>query len=73
MKPFKLPTDVYILGFGAAIYQNQEGIDRTIGYVSWAFSQTECKYLAHKLKFLALKSTMSKQFHEYLYGNTFIV
>ena len=64
---------MYILRLGAILYQNQDGIDMVIGYVSRAISKTEDKYLAHKLKCLALKWALTEQFYEYLYGNTFIV
>ena len=30
-------------------------------------------YLAHKLEFLALKGAVTEQFHEYLYGNHFVI
>ena len=49
------------------------GIVRVIGYASRALTKTEFKYLAHKLEFLALKWEITKQFHEYPYGNTFVV
>ena len=50
-----------------------KGIAKVIGYVSRAPSKTEHKYPSHKLKFVALKWAITEQFHEYLYGNTFIV
>ena len=36
-------------------------------------SQSEKRYPAHKLEFLALKWAVTDQFHEYLYGGTFDV
>ena len=36
-------------------------------------SKSECNYDAHKLEFLALKWSVTSQFHEYLYGGTFDV
>ena len=60
-------------GIGGILYQNQDGNDRVIGYVSRALSKTEHKYQSHKLEFLALKWVITGQFHEYLYGNTFMV
>ena len=36
-------------------------------------SQSEKRYPAHKLEFLALKWEVTDQFHEYLYGGTFDV
>ena len=44
-----------------------------IGYISRTLSKTEHRYLAHELKFLALKWAITEQFHKYLYGNTFVV
>ena len=55
------------------MYQNQEQTDRVIGYVSRTISKTKCKYLANKLKFLAWMFVITEQFHEYLYGNNFVV
>ena len=54
-KPLKLHTDACILGLGAILYQNQDGVDCVIGYASRFLSKTECKYPAHKLEFLALE------------------
>ena len=44
-----------------------------IGYASQTLSKTEHKYPAHKLEFLALKGAIMEQFHEYLYGNHFVI
>ena len=54
-KPFKLHMDECMLGLGAILYQNQNGMDRVIGYGSQTFRKVECKYLLHKLQFLVLK------------------
>ena len=73
-KPFKLPTDPWILGLGTILYgvkQNQNGINRVIGLVNQYLSKVECKYAAHKLKFLTLKWAITYQFHEFLYGSYF--
>ena len=32
-----------------------------------------CKYLAHKLEFLALKWAVMEQFHDYLYYSRFVI
>ena len=72
-KPFKLHTDACTLGLRAILYQNQEGVDQVTGYGSRSLSKTECKDLAHKLEFLALKWAITEQFQEYLYGNNFII
>ena len=58
---------------GTMLYQNQDGIGRVIGYACRGLSKTKHKHLAHKLKFLVLRWAITEQFHEYLYGNTFIV
>ena len=58
---------------GAILHQNQDGVDCVIGYTSRSCSNTECKYPAHKLEFLALKWAITKQFREYLYGNNFVI
>ena len=42
-----------------------------ISYASRSLTQSETKYLVHKLEFLCLKWPKTEQFHEYLYGNTF--
>ena len=70
---FKLHTDACTLGLGATLYQNQGGVDSIIGYTSRSLGKTKCKYPAHKLEFLILKWAVMEQFHEYLYGNHFVV
>ena len=60
-------------GLAAVLHQNQDWIDRVIGYVSRVLSKTKHKYPVHKFEFLALKWAITEQFHEYLYGNTFVV
>ena len=70
-KPFKLHTNASAIRLGAVLYQEQDGKDRVIGYASWALSNSESHYQAHKLEFLALKWVFAESFQEYLYGNTF--
>ena len=72
-KPFKLYIYACTLGIGEILYQNQDGVSHVKGYASRYLCKTECKYLAHKLEFLALKWAIMEQFHEYLYGNNFVV
>ena len=68
-KPFKLHTDAYGLGLGAALCQTSEdGLDRVITYASQTLSKPERNYPAQKLEFLALKVAVMDQFHENLYG-----
>ena len=72
-KPFKLHTDACTPGLGAILYQNQDRVDWIIGYASTYLNKTKHKYLAHKLEFLASKLAITEQFHEYLYGNNFVM
>ena len=73
-KPFKLHTDASENRLGAVLYQKQDdGMDCVIVYASWTSSKSEKNYDAHKLKFLALKWSVTEKFHEYLYGGHFEV
>ena len=73
-KPFKLRTDACSLGLGAVLHQtNKDGLDRVIAYASRTLSKSERNYPAYKLEFLALKWTVTDQFHKYLYGGNFDV
>ena len=71
--PFELHIDASGIGLGAILYQTQEGKKRVIVYASRTLSQSEARYPAHKLEFLALKWALTDQFYEYLYGNSFAV
>ena len=68
--PFELHIDASGIGLGALLYQTQEGKKRVIAYASRTLSQSEARYPAHKLEFLALKWAPTDQFYEYLYGNS---
>ena len=73
-KSFRLNTDVSRTGLGVVLYQQQDDDSyRVISYASHSLSKSECNYDAHKLKFLALKWSVTERFHEYLYGGTFEV
>ena len=73
-KPFKLHTDASENRLGAVLYQKQDdGTDCIIAYASQTLSKSERNYDAHKLEFLALKSSVTERFHEYLYGGHFEV
>ena len=72
-KLFKLHTDASVLCLGAVLYQVQDRVEKVISYASRSLTKSETKYLVHKLEFLCLKWAIIKQFHEYLYGNTFDV
>lgn len=72
-EPFKLHTDASTTGLGAVLYQTQEGVDRVIAYASRSLRNSERRYPAHKLEFLALKWAITEKFHDYLYGGNFDV
>ena len=72
-KPFKLHTDMSVLGLGAILYQEQDGVKKVISLASQSLSKLESKHPIHNLEFLCLKWAITDQFHEYLYGNTFDV
>ena len=55
------------------LYKYQDNQRRVIAYASRSLSPSERNYPAHKLKFLALKWTITVRFHEYLYGAEFQV
>lgn len=71
--PYILHTDASTTGLGAILYQEQDGHLRVIAYASRGLSQSESRYPAHKLEFLALKWSVSEKFHDYLYGAHFTV
>ncbi|KAK7881018.1 hypothetical protein WMY93_030607 [Mugilogobius chulae] len=72
-RPYILHTDASVTGLGAALYQEQEGKLRVIAYASRGLSQSESRYSAHKLEFLALKWSVTEKFQDYLYGSDFTV
>ena len=61
-KPFKLHTDVSVLGLGAVLYQKQDGAKKAISYASQSLSKSEAKYPVHKLEFLCLKWAITDHF-----------
>lgn len=73
LKPFIVNIDASKEGLVAALYQNQEGLDRVIAYASRRLRSGERNYPAHKLELLCLKLALCDKFHDYLYGNTFEV
>jgi hypothetical protein len=72
-QPFILHTDASGQGLGAILYQEIEGKKRVIAYASRGLSSSERNYPVHKLEFLALKWAVTKKFHDYLHGASFIV
>ncbi|KAK3726814.1 hypothetical protein QZH41_019605 [Actinostola sp. cb2023] len=72
--PFICSTDASQEGLGATLSQKQDdGTERVIAYASRALRKSERNYPAHKLEFLCLKWVVTEKFHDYLYGNTFLV
>ena len=73
-KPFKLHTDASENGLGAVLYQKQDDdTEHVIAYASRTLSKSERNYDTHKLELLALKWSITKSFHEYLYDGHFEV
>lgn len=73
-KSFILHTDASRDGLGAVLCQKDgDGRERVISYGSRALSRAERNYSAYKLEFLALKWSVTVKFHDYLYGNNFLV
>ena len=72
-KPFILHTDASSEGLGAVLYKEQEGMERVIAYASRGLRNGEKNYPAHKLELLSLKWAVTDKFHDYLYGNSFLV
>jgi transposase InsO family protein len=74
-KPFELHTDAATSsGLGAVLYQkDDQGHLRVIAYASRSLSDSERRYPAHRLEFLALKWAVTDKFADYLRGSKFIV
>jgi hypothetical protein len=74
-KPFELHTDAATSsGLGAVLYQqDDQGNLRVIAYASRSLSESERRYPAHKLEFLALKWAVTDKFADYLRGVKFVV
>lgn len=71
--PFIMHTDASTHGLGSVLLQEQDGKERVIAYASRSLRPSERNYPAHKLEFLALKWSITDKFHDYLYGNEFVV
>ena len=67
-KPFKLHTNVSVLGLGGVLYQVQDKVEKVISYASRSLTKSETKYPVHKLEFLCLKWDITEQIHEYFMG-----
>ena len=67
-------TDASESSLGAVLYQKQDDdTECVIVYASRTLSKSKQNYDTHKLVFLALKWSITKRFHEYLYGRHFEV
>ena len=71
--PFLLRIDASREGLGAVLCQEQEGCTWVVAYASRSLRKGELNYPAHKLEFLALKWAVTKKYHDYLYGQKFVV
>lgn len=71
--PFELKVDASRSGLGAVLYQVKDGAQHVISYASRGLTKAERQYPIHKLEFLALKWSVTKKYHDYLYGNSFKV
>ena len=73
-KPFVLEIDASKDGLGAVLSQKQDDSKYyPVTYASRALHGGEKNYHLSKLKFLALKWAVIKQFHEYLQDGPFLV
>ena len=65
--PFILHTDASSNGLGCALYQEQDGNLRVLGYGSRTLVGAEAKYHSSKLEFLSLKWAICEHFKDYLF------
>ena len=71
--PFVVHCDASLQGLGGVLIQVIDGKERVIAYASRGLRPAEKHYPIHKLEFLALKWCITDKFHDYLYGNEFVV
>ena len=71
--PFLLRIDASYEGLGAVLCQEQNGVVKVIAYASRGLKKAELNYSSNKLEFLCLYWAVTKKFHDYLYGNKFVV
>ena len=69
---YTLDTDASNSALGAVLPQQQDGVERVIGYFSKAFTKPERNYCVTRRELLAIVSSL-KHFHHYLYGSHIIV
>ena len=65
-KPFFIHVDASGLGLGAILFQEQEGMNRVIGYGSRTLKPCEKNYHSTKLELLAMKWAITEKFRDYL-------
>ena len=74
MKDYLLEMDASKEGLGAVLFQKQAyGQFHPVAYGSWVLTAHKKNYHSTKLEFLALKSTVTEQFKEYLLYQPFLV
>ena len=73
-KPFLLETDAFKEGLGAVLFQKQDdGHYHPVAFGSQTLTPSKQNYHSSKLKFLALKWSVTKHFKEYLAYTLFTV
>ena len=75
-EPFCLEVDASLQGFGAILFQQQNGKKVVIGYASRRLrkhERTMKSYSSMKLEFLSLHWAVTHKFRQYLYGSTFVI
>jgi len=69
---FVLDTDASDLGLGAVLSQQQDGVERVIGYSSRTLNHAEKNYSTTRKKLLAIVYEL-KQYKQYLLGRQFLI
>ena len=64
---------IFSEGLGAVLFQKQEGMERVTAYASCGLRIGKKNYSAHELEFLSFEWAVTDKFHDYLYGNSFLV
>ena len=69
---FVVQTDACDVGLGAILFQQVDGEDRPISFISRKLTSAEQNYPTIEKECLAIKWAIER-FHDYLYGHTFLV
>jgi len=73
-KPFILYTDASKIGLGAVLSQkDNEGIERPVAFASKTLVDSQTRYSASELEFMAMWWAITKQYNQYLKGSEFEV